>query len=155
MAIQYPIKWMSLQNITGVGSGKAAKFGKPFLELIQSTWRENDIDRPIDYGGWNQSSTNQGWKCIFIQNIDRKMLWMTWRFAKGMKMSELISEIESIVGSGTRIDINYYINEVIDEDRQKEVFGYFKTAKVILRKKRWMNWGENDYSAVWYPPDEN
>jgi ATP-dependent DNA helicase RecQ len=145
MAIQYPITMDELKNITGVGSGKAAKFGKPFIDLIAKYVEENDIDRPMDMVV--KSVVNKsGLKVYFIQNIDRKISLDDMAIAKGMKMGELIGEIESIVGSGTRIDINYYINEVIDEDRQQEVFSYFKTADSDSAEEALNELGENDYT---------
>ncbi len=145
MAIQYPINMEELKNITGVGSGKAAKFGKPFLDLISKYVEENEIDRPMDMVV--KSVVNKsGLKVYFIQNIDRKISLNDMSVAKGMKMSELIGEIESIVASGTRIDINYYINEVIDEDRQREVFSYFKTAESDSAEEALNELGENDYT---------
>jgi ATP-dependent DNA helicase RecQ len=134
-----------LKNITGVGAGKAAKFGKPFLDLIEKYVEENEIDRPMDMVV--KSVVNKsGLKVYFIQNIDRKISLRDLSVAKGMKMSELISEIESIVASGTRIDINYYINEVIDVDRQKEVYDYFKTADTDSAEDALNELGENDYT---------
>ncbi|MCX6291296.1 MAG: DNA helicase RecQ [Bacteroidetes bacterium] len=145
MAIQYPITMDELKNITGVGSGKAAKFGKPFIDLISKYVEENEIDRPMDMVV--KSVVNKSvLKVYIIQNIDRKISLNDMSVAKGLKMSELISEIESIVASGTRIDINYYINEVIDEDRQKEVFDYFKTADSDSAEDALAELGENDYT---------
>ncbi len=145
MAIQYPITMDELKNITGVGAGKASKFGKPFIDLIGKYVEENDIDRPMDMVV--KSVVNKsGLKVYFIQNIDRKISLRDMCVAKGMKMGELITEIESIVGSGTRLDINYYINEVIDVDRQKEVFDYFKTAESDSSEVALEELGENDYS---------
>lgn len=145
MAIQYPITMDELKNITGVGSGKAAKYGKPFLELISKYVEENEIDRPMDLVV--KSVVNKSvLKVYIIQNIDRKISLNDMCKAKGVSMSDLLSEIESIVASGTRIDINYYINEVIDEDRQQEVFDYFKTADSDSAEKALKVLGENDYT---------
>jgi ATP-dependent DNA helicase RecQ len=145
MAIQYPITMDELKNITGVGAGKAVKFGKPFIELIAKYVDENDIDRPMDLVV--KSIVNKSvLKVYIIQNIDRKISLDDMCKAKGVKMEELLNEIESIVGSGTRIDINYYINEVIDEDRQAEVFDYFKTAETDSAEIALKTLGENDYT---------
>lgn len=145
MAIQYPITMDELKNITGVGAGKAVKFGKPFLELIAKYVDENEIDRPMDLVV--KSIVNKSvLKVYLIQNIDRKISLNDMCKAKGLKMSELLTEIESIVGSGTRIDINYYINEIIDEDRQAEVFDYFKTAETDSAEVCLKALGENDYT---------
>lgn len=128
MAIQYPITLDELKNISGVGPGKAQKFGKPFVDLISKYVEENEIDRPQDLVV--KSVVNKsGLKVYIIQNIDRKISLEDLAEAKGITVGDIISEIESIVSSGTRIDINYYINEVLDEDRQDEVYDYFRTAE--------------------------
>jgi len=145
MAIQYPASMDELKNITGVGVGKATKFGKPFIDLIKQYVEENEIERPIDMVV--KSIVNKSvLKVYFIQNIDRKISLNDMATAKGMTLSELIGELESIVGSGTRIDINYYINEVIDEERQREVFDYFKSAETDSVENALKELGENDYS---------
>jgi len=128
MAIQYPITMDELKNISGVGPGKAVKFGKPFIELIAKYVDENEIDRPMDLVV--KSVVNKsGLKVYIIQNIDRKLSLNDIADGKGLSLSDLITELESIVSSGTKIDINYYLNEVIDEDRQGDVFDYFRTAE--------------------------
>lgn len=145
MAIQYPITMDELKNITGVGGGKATKYGKPFLELIAKYVDENEIDRPMDLVV--KSIVNKSvLKVYIIQNIDRKISLHDMCKARGVTMSDLLSEIESIVASGTRIDINYYINEIIDEDRQQEVFDYFKTAESDSAEVALKILGENDYT---------
>lgn len=145
MATNYPISIDELKNITGVGSGKAVKYGKPFADLIKKYVEDNEIERPIDL--IVKSVVNKsGLKVYIIQNIDRKISLEGMAKAKGVKMAELISEIESIVASGTRIDIGYYINEVIDEDRQDEVFEYFRTADTDSVEDAIKELGEDDYS---------
>ena len=145
MAIQYPITQEELKNITGVGAGKAVKFGKPFLDLISKYVEENEIERPMDLVV--KSVVNKSvLKVYLIQNIDRKIALNDMATAKGLQMKDLLTEIESIVGSGTRIDINYYINEVIDEDRQAEVFEFFKTAETDSVESALKELGENDYT---------
>jgi ATP-dependent DNA helicase RecQ len=145
MSIQYPITSEELKNITGVGQGKAAKFGKPFLDLIKKYVEENEIERPMDLVV--KSVVNKsGLKVYIIQNIDRKISLYDMARAKGMAVKDLITEIETIVGSGTRIDINYFINEVIDSERQKEVFDYFLTAESDSAEMALVELGENDYS---------
>jgi len=145
MSIQYPITTDELKNISGVGAGKAIKFGKPFLDLIKKYVEENEIERPMDMVV--KSIVNKSTiKVYIIQNIDRKISLTDMAKSKGMKLGELLSEIESIVGSGTKIDINYYINEVIDEDRQADIFNYFKTAETDSAEDAQKELGENDYS---------
>ena len=127
MAIQYPITMDELKNINGVGSGKAIKFGKPFLNLINEYVEENEIERPVDFVV--KSIVNKsGLKVYMIKNIDSKRQLEDIADSKGITMAELINELESIVSSGTKIDINYYLNDVIDEERQQEVFDYFRSA---------------------------
>jgi ATP-dependent DNA helicase RecQ len=145
MATNYPISIDELKNITGVGSGKAIKYGKPFADLIKKYVEDNEIERPMDL--IVKSVVNKsGLKVYIIQNIDRKISLEGMAKAKGVKMAELISEIESIVASGTRIDIGYYINEVIDEDRQDEVFEYFRSADSDSVEDAIKELGEDDYS---------
>jgi len=145
MSIQYPITTDELKNISGVGAGKAVKFGKPFLDLIKKYVEENEIERPMDMAV--KSIVNKSTiKVYIIQNIDRKISLTDMARSKGMKLGELLSEIESIVGSGTKIDINYYINEVIDEDRQDDIFNYFKTAETDSVEDAQLDLGENDYT---------
>jgi ATP-dependent DNA helicase RecQ len=145
MAIQYPIKIEELKQISGVGSGKAERFGKPFVELIKNYVEENEIERPMDMVV--KSIVNKsGIKVYIIQNIDRKKPLEDIAFAKGLEFDELLTEIESIVAAGTKIDINYYINEVIDEDKQDEIFDYFKTAETDSYAQALDELGEDDYT---------
>lgn len=128
MAIQYPITVDELKQITGVGSGKALKYGLPFLALIKEYVEENEIIRPMDMVV--KSVINKsGLKVFIIQSIDRKISLEDIALAKNLNFEELLTEIESIVGSGTRIDINYYIDEFIDPYHQEEIFEYFRKAE--------------------------
>ncbi len=145
MAIQYPVTLEELKNITGVGAGKAAKYGKPFVDLIAKYVDENEIERPMDLVV--KSVVNKsGLKVYIIQNIDRKLSLDDLAEAKGIGLSDVIAEIESIVASGTRIDINYYLNEVIDPERQKEVFEYFRSAETDSIQYALSSLGEEEYS---------
>lgn len=123
MASQYPTTMEELTNIFGVGEGKAKKFGKPFIELIERYVEDNDIKKPNDIviKQIANKSTN---KVYIIQSTDRKMNLEDIAKAKGMSMEELLSEMESIVYQGTKININYYIEEVIDEDLQEEIMDF-------------------------------
>ena len=128
MAIQYPITMDELKNITGVGNGKALKYGKQFLELIAKYVEENEIERAQDMVV--KSVVNKsGQKVFIIQGIDRKLALADIGKAKGLNINDTITEIESIVSSGTKLNINYYIDEAIDEEKQDEIFEYFKTAE--------------------------
>ncbi len=125
MAIQYPITIDELQNISGVGAGKAQRYGAEFIEVIQRYVEEKEIIRPLDMVV--KSVVNKsGIKVYIIQSIDMKRSLEDIAEAKGMDMPELISEIEAIVNSGTRINLDYYINTVIDEERQHEIYSYFR-----------------------------
>ena len=128
MAIQYPITIEELTNIQGVGQGKAARYGKPFLELISTYVDENNIDRPQDFVV--KSVVNKsGLKVHIIQNIDRKMPLDAIASSQGKEVEDVISEIEAIVSSGTKMNIDYYINDVLDEDDQGEIYDYFLEAE--------------------------
>ena len=125
MAIQYPITIDELQNISGVGAGKAQRYGKEFIELIKRYVEEKEIIRPLDM--IVKSIVNKsGIKVYIIQSIDMKRSLEDIAEAKGMDMTELLSEIEAIVNSGTRINLDYYINTIIDEERQHDIYSYFR-----------------------------
>ncbi|HPT15206.1 MAG TPA: DNA helicase RecQ [Bacteroidales bacterium] len=145
MAIQYPINMDELQRITGVGAGKATKYGKPFLELIANYVEENEIIRPMDMVV--KSVVNKsGLKVYIIQNIDRKISLEDIAIAKNLTSDELLSEIESIVASGTKIDLNYYINENIDPYHQEEILDYFHDAETDSIEDALVELGENEFS---------
>ena len=125
MSIQYPITIEELQTISGVGAGKAQKFGAEFVKLIKAYVDEKEILRPQDMvvkGVANKASN----KIFIIQSIDRKMDFEDIARAKNLDMDELLTEIEAIVNSGTRLDIQYYLNTVMDEDKVEDIYLYFK-----------------------------
>lgn len=125
MATQYPITLEEMQNIAGVGAGKAKKFGKDFIELIARYVEQKEIIRPQDMVV--KSVVNKSVNKVYIiQSIDRKMELPDIADAKGLTMDELLDEIEAIVNSGTRININYYLEMEIDEDKQEEIYDYFR-----------------------------
>jgi ATP-dependent DNA helicase RecQ len=125
MAIQYPITLDELQNISGVGAGKAQRYGQEFVEIIKKYVEEKEIIRPLDMVV--KSVVNKsGIKVYIIQSIDMKRPLEDIAEAKGLEMPELISEIEAIVNSGTRINLDYYINTTIDEERQHDIYSYFR-----------------------------
>jgi len=145
MATNYPITIDELKNITGVGTGKANKYGKPFIELIKKYVDENEIERPDDMVV--KSVVNKsGLKVHIIQNIDRRISLDDMARSKGLKLNDIITEIESIVASGTFVDIQYYVNEMIDEERQDEVYDYFRTAENDSVEVALNKLGENDYT---------
>jgi ATP-dependent DNA helicase RecQ len=128
-----------------VGAGKAAKFGKPFIDLIKSYVEENDIERPVDMV--IKSVVNKsGLKVYIIQNIDRKISLDDMAKSKNLKLPELLTEIETIVESGTKVNINYYIEDVIDEEKQDEVLDYFKDSVTDSVSAALKALGENDYT---------
>lgn len=128
MAVQYPITLEELTHIQGVGQGKAMRYGKPFVELIARYVTENDIDRPQDFVV--KSIVNKsGLKVQIIQNVDRKMPLDAIAQSQGKAVSEVIEEIEAIVSSGTKINIDYYINDMLDEEDQEDIYDYFLEAE--------------------------
>lgn len=145
MAIQYPVTMEELQRITGVGAGKAQKYGKPFLELIASYVEENEIIRPMDMVV--KSVVNKsGLKVYIIQNIDRKISLEDIATAKNLTADELLTEIESIVDSGTKIDISYYLDEIMDPYRQDEITEYFEEAETDSIQDALVALGENEFT---------
>lgn len=125
MSIMYPMTIDELKNCQGVGEGKARKFGKPFLELISRYVEENDIIRPDDFV--MKSMVNKSVNKVYIiQSVDRKLPLEDIADAKGMEMEELLDEIEAIVFSGTKLNLDYYIEQTLDEDVVDEIFDYFK-----------------------------
>jgi len=147
MAIQYPITIEELQNIAGVGAGKAKKYGKDFVALIKTYVEENELERPQDMVV--KSVINKsGLKVYIIQAIDRKMAFEDICEAKGLDIEELLDEIEAIVNSGTKLNIDYYINHIIDEDHQEDVFNYFKEADTDSIDDALKVLGEEDFSDL-------
>ena len=146
MAIQYPVDIEELKNIQGVGSGKAQRYGKEFVQLIKTYVEEKEIIRPQDMVV--KSVVNKsGLKVYIIQAIDRKMSLEDIADAKGLTMGELLEEIESIVNSGTKLNIDYYINDVMDQEHQDEVFDYFmEEAETESIEDALNELGEDEYT---------
>jgi len=145
MAIQYPVKIDELQNIVGVGAGKAKKYGKAFVEVIQEYVEEKDILRPQDMVV--KSVVNKsGVKVYIIQSIDRKLPLDDIAHAKSMELRELIDEIEAIVHSGTKLNIDYYLNEIMDEEKLEEIFEYFREAETESVDEALAELGEEYFS---------
>ncbi len=128
MALKYPVTMDELSNVHGVGEGKAKKYGKSFLKLIQDYVEENDIIRPEDFVV-KSTGTNSSLKLYIIQNVDRKLSLPDIANAKGLEMTEFIKEMEAIVYSGTKLNIDYWVDEVLDEEQQEEIHEYFLEAK--------------------------
>lgn len=145
MAIQYPITMEEMVKISGVGSGKAAKYGKPFIDLIKKHVEENDIERPVDMV--IKSVVNKsGLKVYIIQNIDRKVSLTAMAKSKNISLPDLLTEIETIVESGTKVNLNYYIEEIMDDEKEEEILDYFKESASGDVKQALADLGENDFT---------
>jgi ATP-dependent DNA helicase RecQ len=146
MTVQYPINLEELQNCQGVGIGKAKKYGKEFVDLIKAYVEEKEILRPMDLVVKSVVNKSRD-KVFIIQSIDRKMDFEDIAKAKDMDFDKLLTEIESIVNSGTKINIDYYINGHVDEDKQDEILEFFMndsesgSVEEALREL-----GEDDYT---------
>jgi len=128
MALKYPLSIEELSNVHGVGEGKAKKYGKDFIELIAKYVEEHEIERPDDMIV-KSTGTNSSLKLYIIQNIDRKLPLDDIASAKGMEMKDFIKEMEAIVFSGTKLNIDYWISDILDDDQQEEIHEYFMEAK--------------------------
>jgi len=125
MSTYYPVTLEELQNMPGVGAGKARRFGKDFVDLIQRHVDENEIERPMDLVVKTVANKSKS-KVSIIQSIDRQVSLEDIANSKGIELTELLQEIESIVYSGTRVNIDYYIDQVMDEEHRDDIFYYFK-----------------------------
>jgi ATP-dependent DNA helicase RecQ len=128
MALKYPITTEELSKVHGVGEGKARKYGKEFLKMIEKYVDENDITRPDDLIV-KSTGVNSGLKLYIIQNTDRKLPLEDIAKSKGLEMEQLIKEMEAIVYSGTKLNIDYAIEDLVDEDQQEEIHEYFMEAE--------------------------
>lgn len=127
MATIYPVTLEELQNIPGVGAGKAKRYGQEFCELIKKHCEENEIDRPEDLRVRTVANKSK-LKVSIIQSIDRKVALDDIAVAKGIEFGELLDEIEAIVYSGTKLNIDYFLDEVMDEDHMQDIYDYFKES---------------------------
>lgn len=128
MATIYPITLEELQNIPGVGAGKAKRYGKEFCELIKKHCDENEIERPEDFRVRTVANKSK-LKVSIIQSIDRKVALDDIAVSKGIDFSELLDEVEAIVYSGTKINIDYFLREIMDEDHLEDIYEYFKESE--------------------------
>ncbi|WP_336514798.1 DNA helicase RecQ [Pollutibacter soli] len=133
MATQYPTTMQELEKISGVSKGKALRYGKPFVELIKSYVEENEIVRPDDFV--MKSVVNKsGNKVFIIQQVDKKMPLDTIARNKDMRMDQLLEEMETIVASGTKLNLDYAIDQIVDEDDQQDILDYFKSCETSSLK---------------------
>jgi ATP-dependent DNA helicase RecQ len=145
MTIQYPTKLEELKGITGVGAGKAAKYGEPFIELIKNYVEEHEIMRPMDMVV--KSVVNKsGMKVFIIKSIDKKLPLEVIARSKSLSVGDLITEIEHIVSAGTKLDLTYYINETIDEYHQEDILEYFSEAESDSLQEALVELGEDEFS---------
>ena len=128
MSLKYPISMDEMSNIHGVGEGKAKKYGKEFVDVIKNYVEENDILRPDDLVV-KSTGANSLNKLYIIQNIDRKLNLDDIASGKGLNMEMLIKEMEQIVYSGTKLNIKYWIDEILDDDQQEEIHEYFMESE--------------------------
>lgn len=146
MATTYPVSIEELQNIPGVGQGKAKRYGDDFIKLIKTHVEENDIERPEDLRVRTVANKSK-LKISIIQAIDRKVALDDLAESRGLEIEELLDEIDAIVYSGTKINIDYFLEEIIDSDRLEEAFDYFKnTAKTDNIQDALVALGEDDYT---------
>ncbi len=124
MALKYPITLAEMANVHGIGEGKAEKYGASFVKIISDYVKENDIMRPDDFIV-KSTGTNSALELYIIMNVDKKLPLTDIADAKKMEMNELIKEMEAIINSGTKLNINYWIDEILDEDQQEEIHDYF------------------------------
>jgi ATP-dependent DNA helicase RecQ len=147
MATTYPITMDELQNIPGVGAGKAKRYGEEFLKLIKEHVKENEIIRPEDLRVRTVANKSK-LKVAIIQSIDRKIALDDIALAKGLEIGELLDELEAIVYSGTKINIDYFLEEVMDPDRIDEIFDYFNSAETDKIEPALRELGEDEYSET-------
>ena len=145
MANQFPISIEDLSQIHGVGQGKARKFGQKFIDCIKQYVDENDIERPLDMVVKTVANKSSN-KVYIIQSIDRKLPIDDIASAKGMKVDELLTEIETIVESGTRVDLNYYIQDILDEYQEKELEEFFKESEEGSFEEARTEFEEDEYT---------
>lgn len=145
MSLQYPISYEELHKIQGVGQGKAKRYGKEFIELIKKYVEENEIERPQDLVVRTVANKSK-LKVFIIQSIDRKISFEDIADSQGIEVKDVISEVEAIVNSGTHLNIDYYIDLVLDQDHQDEIFDYFREAHNDSIESALAELGETEYS---------
>ena len=145
MSTQYPTTMEELANISGVSKGKAERYGEQFVEMIAQYVEDNDIEKPTDVVV--KSVVNKSaMKIYIIQNIDKKIPLEQIARGKGLKLDDVLQEMETIILSGTKLNLNYYINDMMEEERQEEVIEYFRTAESDSFDDAMTELGEENYS---------
>ncbi|MDL2290207.1 DNA helicase RecQ [Paludibacteraceae bacterium OttesenSCG-928-F17] len=147
MATTYPINMEELQNIPGVGAGKAKRYGEEFIKVIKEHVKEHEIIRPEDLRVRTVANKSK-LKVAIIQAIDRKIALDDIAISKGLDISELLDEVEAIVYSGTKINIDYFLEEVMEPDRVDEIFDYFSTAETDNIQSALKELGEDDFTET-------
>ncbi len=145
MSIQYPTTMEELQKMHGVGQGKARRYGKEFIQLIRQYVEENEIEHPLDMVVRSVANKSK-LKVFIIQSIDRKIPFEDIAAAKGLEVKDILTEVEAIVNSGTRLNIDYYIDMVLDKEPQEDIFEYFREAEDDLIETALAELGEDEYS---------
>ncbi|MBQ1800230.1 MAG: HRDC domain-containing protein, partial [Prevotella sp.] len=151
MATMYPINLQELQNIQGVGAGKAKRYGKEFCELIEKHCKENGIERPEELRVRTVAKKSM-LKVKIIQNIDRQVALDDIALAQGLEFEELLSEVEAIVYSGTKLNIDYFLEEVMDDDHVDDIYDYFRESETddlqVAMKELGNEYDENEIRLV-------
>jgi ATP-dependent DNA helicase RecQ len=129
MATQYPVTMDELSHIAGVSKGKALRYGRPFLQLIERYVDEHDIERPSELV-MRSVAKKGGNKIYIIQNIDKQIGLEDIASAKGLAMDELLEEMDRIISSGTKLNIDYYLDDVLDEYQQEDAMEYFRSTEI-------------------------
>jgi ATP-dependent DNA helicase RecQ len=145
MATMYPTSMPELEKISGVSKGKSLRYGKPFLDVITSYVEENDIVRPDDFVMKSVANRNNN-KIFIIQNVDKKIPLETIAKTKDLRIDELLEEMETIVASGTRLNLNYAIDEMVDEYDQEEIIDYFKSCETSSLQVAQEELAESDFN---------
>jgi ATP-dependent DNA helicase RecQ len=128
MATQYPCTIDELTKIQGVSKGKADRYGKPFISMIQKYVEDNEIEKPMEIVVKSVANKSAN-KIYIIQNIDKKIPLDTIASSKGISFNDLLDELEAIVSSGTKVNIRYYLNDIMDEDKQLDAMDYFRSSQ--------------------------
>lgn len=128
MATMYPTSVPELEKVSGVSKGKAIRYGKPFIDIIAKHVEDNDIIRPDDFVMKSVVNRNNH-KIFIIQNVDKKIPLETIAKTKDLRIDQLLEEMETIVASGTKLNLNYAIDDIVDEYEQEEIIDYFKNCQ--------------------------